>query len=258
MRWRCSRTTRADEVPRRDQAGAPEPAAVPRRRKTTPSASGFGVPYIKGIPMRGLDPTQRAQHAIQLLMKYPGASAFLFDGHAEGQQGGTGEVFDWSTVPTGLGKPFVLAGGLRPDNVFDAVDFDASMGRGRGSAASKAPPGSRTAIRCVVSSKKSVVPTATQTEPVHRRLRADRFQQHPRSDRPFRPLRRAVRGRNPDRPAGGARRRLRRRARATRHSSPNSNTTSPHYVGRPSPIYEADAPVGKKSAARASCSSART
>ena len=82
---------------------------------------GFGVPYIKGIPMRGLDPAQRAQHAIQLLMKYPGASAFLFDGHAEGQQGGTGVVFDWSTVPTGLGKPFVLAGGLRPDNVFDAV-----------------------------------------------------------------------------------------------------------------------------------------
>jgi phosphoribosylanthranilate isomerase len=33
---------------------------------------GFGVPYIKGIPMRGLDPAQRAQHAIQLLMKYPG------------------------------------------------------------------------------------------------------------------------------------------------------------------------------------------
>ena len=24
-------------------------------------------------------------------------------------------------MPTGLGKPFVLAGGLRPDNVFDAV-----------------------------------------------------------------------------------------------------------------------------------------
>ncbi|NUS59508.1 MAG: tryptophan synthase subunit beta [Lysobacter sp.] len=31
---------------------------------------------------------------------------------------------------------------------------------------SKPPPGSRTAKRCVVSSKKSVVPTATQTEPV--------------------------------------------------------------------------------------------
>ncbi|MCC8363513.1 phosphoribosylanthranilate isomerase [Lysobacter sp. A6] len=82
---------------------------------------GFGIPYIKGIPMRGLDPEQRAGQAMQLQMRYPGAAAFLFDGHAQGQQGGTGQIFDWSTIPTGLGKPFVLAGGLRPDNVFDAV-----------------------------------------------------------------------------------------------------------------------------------------
>jgi len=82
---------------------------------------GFGIPYIKGIPMRGLDPADRATQATQLQMRYPGASAFLFDGHAEGQPGGTGQIFDWSTIPTGLGKPFVLAGGIRPDNVFDAV-----------------------------------------------------------------------------------------------------------------------------------------
>jgi phosphoribosylanthranilate isomerase len=81
----------------------------------------FGIPYIKGIPMRGLDPASRASHATQLQMRYPGAAAFLFDGHAQGQAGGTGAIFDWSTIPTGLGKPFVLAGGLRPDNVFDAV-----------------------------------------------------------------------------------------------------------------------------------------
>ncbi|NUS59665.1 MAG: phosphoribosylanthranilate isomerase [Lysobacter sp.] len=82
---------------------------------------GFGIPYIKGIPMRGLDPADRAIQATQLQMRYPGAAAFLFDGHAEGQPGGTGQIFDWSTIPTGLGKPFVLAGGIRPDNVFDAV-----------------------------------------------------------------------------------------------------------------------------------------
>jgi phosphoribosylanthranilate isomerase len=81
----------------------------------------FGLPYVKGIPMRGLDPGQRATQATQLHLRYPGASAFLFDGHAEGGAGGTGQVFDWSTIPTGLNKPFVLAGGLRPDNVFDAV-----------------------------------------------------------------------------------------------------------------------------------------
>lgn len=82
---------------------------------------GFGIPYIKGIPMRGLDPADRASQATQLQLRYPGAAAFLFDGHAEGQPGGTGQMFDWSAIPTGLGKPFVLAGGIRPDNVFDAV-----------------------------------------------------------------------------------------------------------------------------------------
>ena len=49
------------------------------------------------------------------------AAAFLFDGHAQGGNGGTGQGFDWSQLPTGLGKPFVLAGGLDPNNVFDAV-----------------------------------------------------------------------------------------------------------------------------------------
>jgi phosphoribosylanthranilate isomerase len=81
----------------------------------------FGISYIKGIPMRGLDPAQRAGQATQLQLRFPGAAAFLFDGHAQGQAGGTGQMFDWSTIPTGMGKPFVLAGGLRPDNVFDAV-----------------------------------------------------------------------------------------------------------------------------------------
>jgi phosphoribosylanthranilate isomerase len=81
----------------------------------------FGLPYIKGIPMAGLDPAQRAGHATQLHIRYPAASAFLFDGHAQGERGGTGRGFDWSQLPTGLGKPFVLAGGLHPENVFDAV-----------------------------------------------------------------------------------------------------------------------------------------
>jgi len=48
----------------------------------------FGLPYVKGIPMRGLDPAERATQATQLHLKYPGASAFLFDGHAQGEQGG--------------------------------------------------------------------------------------------------------------------------------------------------------------------------
>jgi phosphoribosylanthranilate isomerase len=82
----------------------------------------FGVPYLKAIPMGdAMPPAERAAFARNLQLRYPGAAAFLFDGHAGGGQGGTGRRFDWATIPTGLNKPFVLAGGLDPENVFDAI-----------------------------------------------------------------------------------------------------------------------------------------
>lgn len=78
----------------------------------------FGVPYLKAIAMNGepqvIDP--RALHA-----RYPGAGGFLFDGHEPGSHGGVGRTFDWKRIPPGVTKPYVLAGGLTPDNVFDAI-----------------------------------------------------------------------------------------------------------------------------------------
>ena len=79
----------------------------------------FGLPYLKAIPMAAKRGT--GEDATALQVRYPGASGFLFDSHDQGENGGSGRVFDWSTLPTGLGKPFVLAGGLHPDNVFDAI-----------------------------------------------------------------------------------------------------------------------------------------
>ncbi len=73
---------------------------------------GFGVPYVRAIAMGEGRPDAR-----ELQTRFPGAVAFLFDGHAPG----SGQTFDWSHLPTGLGKPFVLSGGLTPCNVFDAV-----------------------------------------------------------------------------------------------------------------------------------------
>jgi phosphoribosylanthranilate isomerase len=76
----------------------------------------FGVPYLKAIAMQG-----EGIDARTLQGRYPGAAGFLFDSHTPGGGGGSGRTFDWSRIPTGLNKPYVVAGGLNPDNVFDAI-----------------------------------------------------------------------------------------------------------------------------------------
>jgi phosphoribosylanthranilate isomerase len=77
---------------------------------------GFGVPYIKAIPMGGLPDSP-----IDLQVRYPGAAGFLFDSHTAGGNGGSGVTFEWTRLPKQLTKPIMLAGGLTVDNVFDAI-----------------------------------------------------------------------------------------------------------------------------------------
>lgn len=77
----------------------------------------FRVPWMKAIPMAN----GAAWDARTLQQRWPHADGFLFDSHGAGKGGGTGRAFDWSRIPTGLHRPFVLAGGITPDNVFDAI-----------------------------------------------------------------------------------------------------------------------------------------
>ena len=79
---------------------------------------GFGVPYLKAIAMGS---EIAGQHPGSLHTLYPGAAGFLFDSHGGGAAGGSGRTFDWSRIPAGIQKPFVLAGGLDADNVFAAI-----------------------------------------------------------------------------------------------------------------------------------------
>ena len=75
----------------------------------------FGRPYLKVIPVRGpLD-------VAELQSEYPDAQALLLDTWADGRSGGTGRTFDWSLWPQAVTTPLVLAGGLTPDNVGDAI-----------------------------------------------------------------------------------------------------------------------------------------
>lgn len=78
--------------------------------------AGFDRPWIKALRMRDdLDLAAAAE-------AYAGAQALLLDAYRPGVPGGTGETFDWSRIPASLKKPVILAGGLTPDNVADAVE----------------------------------------------------------------------------------------------------------------------------------------
>ncbi len=75
----------------------------------------FKRPYMKAIRMRpGLEVSS-------VIAAYPGASGILLDAYRPGVPGGTGDTFDWARVPQGLSTPLVLAGGLTPTNVREAI-----------------------------------------------------------------------------------------------------------------------------------------
>jgi phosphoribosylanthranilate isomerase len=76
----------------------------------------FGVPYLKAIRVKaGTDLPAACQ-------RYAQATGLLLDTYVEGVPGGTGQTFNWQLIPTNLAKPIVLAGGLNPMNVGDAIN----------------------------------------------------------------------------------------------------------------------------------------
>lgn len=75
----------------------------------------FGRPWLKALRMReGLDVTAEAR-------RYAAAQGLLLDTYVPGEAGGTGQAFDWKRVPQNLNKPVILAGGLTPENVAEAI-----------------------------------------------------------------------------------------------------------------------------------------
>lgn len=75
----------------------------------------FGVRYVKALGMAG-DIDVRT-----LMAEHEHAAGFVLDGHPPGQQGGQGKTFDWSRIPRDLDRPILLAGGLHPGNVGEAI-----------------------------------------------------------------------------------------------------------------------------------------
>ena len=78
----------------------------------------FGLPYIKAISMgSGVNAQDMVEQAER---DFPDAAALLLDSHESGGLGGTGRIFDWKQLRH-TGKSLVLAGGLTPDNVREAI-----------------------------------------------------------------------------------------------------------------------------------------
>lgn len=73
------------------------------------------MPYIKAIRMApGLQPGE-------VVSEYPRAAAFIFDTWKAELYGGTGQCFDWRRLSGLSDRIVILAGGLNPDNVKEAV-----------------------------------------------------------------------------------------------------------------------------------------
>ena len=84
--------------------------------ETPEFCDGFGRPYIQAVPMaEDVDLAAWSQ-------RFGTAQGLLLDSHRSGEAGGSGRAFDWSDVRGGDGlKPLILAGGLNPDNVEQAI-----------------------------------------------------------------------------------------------------------------------------------------
>ena len=46
---------------------------------------------------------------------------YIFDSQSANQQGGTGKTFNWSLIPENLKHKIILAGGISPDNIEQAI-----------------------------------------------------------------------------------------------------------------------------------------
>lgn len=75
----------------------------------------FARPYIKAVRMaEGVDLSAVAAG-------YHEARGLLLDSYQKGMPGGTGHAFDWARIPPGLNTAVILAGGLNPGNVGEAL-----------------------------------------------------------------------------------------------------------------------------------------
>ncbi|MFX4228716.1 MAG: phosphoribosylanthranilate isomerase [Porticoccaceae bacterium] len=85
----------------------------------------IGKPYIKALRVGNEDGGLYGQALRNMMNEYKSARGLLLDTYQKGVPGGTGERFDWDQVPEpgpDDNQYIVLAGGLTPENVAEAVE----------------------------------------------------------------------------------------------------------------------------------------
>ena len=90
--------------------------------ETADFCRSFGLPYIKAVRVK---PDTRLKI---IENTYKDASALLLDTYNQGVLGGTGESFDWNLANYDNSIPVILAGGLNPANVCEAIKIAAPYG----------------------------------------------------------------------------------------------------------------------------------
>jgi phosphoribosylanthranilate isomerase len=79
-------------------------------------ATRFELRYWKAIRV---NPTT---DLLKCRVEFSSAEKLLLDADARGLYGGSGEVFDWSLIPSALRSEIILSGGLNAQNVASAID----------------------------------------------------------------------------------------------------------------------------------------
>jgi len=78
----------------------------------------FSRPFYKALRMKpGVD-------VIERVSEYASSRGVLLDTYVKGVPGGTGQSFNWESIPSSLDR-VVLAGGLTPENVSQAIQVAA-------------------------------------------------------------------------------------------------------------------------------------
>ena len=84
--------------------------------ETPEQCASYNLPFMKAIRVKS------DTNLVQCAKDFSAAKALLLDAYHENAVGGTGQVFDWNLIPKQLTKPIILAGGLNPENIRQAIE----------------------------------------------------------------------------------------------------------------------------------------